>query len=103
VLGVVTLVMAALSVVVPEMGLFMMIGGGVVLVIARIWVRTVAQQEDYTQGLMVLIVPFYELYFMITRWEDCKTPFFLMVGGTLMAIVGVIFFIIGSIANEALK
>jgi hypothetical protein len=45
-----------------------------------IWLLVIAFQEDVLCGILMLIPivgPFYSLYYIITRWGECKAPFLL--------------------------
>jgi hypothetical protein len=58
-------------------GALMLFGGG-------LWILGVAFHEGVMCGVMYLFVPFYGLYYLISRWDDCKRPFGLAVGGWLL-------------------
>ncbi len=60
-------------------GTLMLFGGG-------LWLLGVAFHEGVMCGVMYLFVPFYGLYYLISRWDDCKRPFGLAVGGWLLVI-----------------
>jgi hypothetical protein len=44
----------------------------------NIWMLVVAFKEKLAQGLFCLLVPCYAFYYIITRWEDTKGAFMLM-------------------------
>ncbi len=54
----------------------------------------IAFQESVLWGLLYLFLPFANLYFIITRWAECKEPFlkgliaipFLIIGAMLFSI-----------------
>lgn len=48
-----------------------------VFLFSGIWGVVVAFQEDASCGLMYLFVPFYSLYYLVTRWETAGRPFLL--------------------------
>lgn len=49
------------------------------------WGLTVAFQESMSCGLLFLLVPFYSLYYMFSRWEDCRRPFAILVTGWVLS------------------
>ena len=49
----------------------------------------IAFQESVLWGLLYLFLPFANLYFIITRWPECKSPF-------LKSLLAIPFIIIGS-------
>jgi hypothetical protein len=60
-------------------GMIMMAIGGIGLIV-------IAFTESVACGLLYLFVPFYCLYYVITRWADTKRFFLLSLGGWLMVI-----------------
>lgn len=46
-----------------------------------------AFREDVACGLMILFVPFYGLYYLITRWEEQREPFVIQLSMTLAMIL----------------
>lgn len=56
----------------------------VVAMVGFIWFVVVAFQESVGTGLLVLFVPFYSLYFVVTRWEYAGRPFLLNLVGALL-------------------
>ncbi len=71
-------------------------GVGVILAIIVLIVRLIlifiggirlligAFQEDVVCGLLYLFVPFYSLYYLVTRWEEQKSAFLMNVCGGLL-------------------
>jgi ribosomal protein S27E len=45
-------------------------------------------QEDIVCGLLYLFVPFYWLYYVITRWDEMSNPFLTALGGWLLMFLG---------------
>lgn len=73
-------------------GYIMMLVGGIGLIIA-------AFEEDVACGLMYIFIPFYSLYYLITRWDETRWP--KMVGLGFLLSVGLTFTIAG--AAQVLK
>ena len=75
----ISLVVAAVTVVVPIGGFFafilVLIVGGLVSFCSGIHSLVLAFQEDVACGLMILFVPFYGLYYLVTRWEEQRGAF----------------------------
>ena len=57
---------------------------------AGIWQIIVAFREDTVCGLLYLFVPFYPLYYLVTRWDEMKRPFFLHLIASLILIVSAV-------------
>ncbi len=66
-----------LAIIVLIVGLILMGIGGIRLLIG-------AFQEDVVCGLLYLFVPFYSLYYLVTRWEEQKSAFLMNVCGGLL-------------------
>lgn len=63
------------------------VGLGVILMfIGSIGSLVVAFQESAVCGLMFLFVPFYALYYLITRWDLVRRPFLINLAGTAILI-----------------
>jgi predicted Zn finger-like uncharacterized protein len=71
-------------------GLYMIFVGIVSLLLAAwggIWLLVIAFQESTSQGLLCLLVPCYQLYYVISRWEDARGAVCLSVGSQIPAVV----------------
>lgn len=66
---------------IPFVGVFcffaILVAYAIVQFAGGIWLLTIAFKEDIVQGLVYLFVPFYALYYLISRWENCKPAFLL--------------------------
>ncbi|HVV99346.1 MAG TPA: prolyl oligopeptidase family serine peptidase [Planctomycetaceae bacterium] len=51
-----------------------MIAWVIALLVAAIWLLVIAFQEDAICGLLCIFVPFYQLYFIISRWSLTYRP-----------------------------
>ncbi len=71
-------------------GVLLMVAGYGTTLVCGIWMLVIAFQEGVVQGLLYLFVPFYAIYYLITRWEQCKKPFLYSLAGVGVAIVGVL-------------
>ncbi len=49
-----------------------------------IWHLVLAFQEDPICGIMCMFVPFYSLYYLITRWDETMRPFLVNLAGTFL-------------------
>jgi WD40 repeat protein len=61
----------------------LMMGGG-------IWAIVNAFREDVVCGILYLFLPFYPLYYLITRWSDQWRPFVTQLAGTGVLIFGLL-------------
>ena len=64
----------------------LMLGYGLVG-IGGIWLVFKAGEESIVWGLGALLVPFVGVIFALRHWDDCKTPFFLSLGGGVSVLV----------------
>src|SRR5436853_187830 len=62
--------------------------GWLMMSVAGIWILVLAFQEDAVCGVLCLLVPFYSLYFVITRFDECKVPFVLELFGFVLWMTG---------------
>jgi DNA-directed RNA polymerase subunit RPC12/RpoP len=94
--GIVSAVCFLLSAI-PFVGVFaffaILVAYAIVQFVGGIWLLSIAFKEDIVQGLVYLFVPFYALYYLISRWANCKPAFMLcMVGvaGFLASLFGTV-------------
>jgi hypothetical protein len=88
VFALVGLLFAGLGFVFWPLGFVAVAIGGIGGMIGGIWFLVVAFQEDILQGILCLFVPFYSLYFLITRLEEAGKPFLLNVVGSVLMGIG---------------
>lgn len=69
--------------------IFCILGVGVVSSIAGIWILVLAFQDDTTQGVLALLVPFYILIYMINNWDYVKQPGVMYVASLIGMLSGV--------------
>jgi hypothetical protein len=94
---------AAVGLFVPVLGLVLVVAVGglsnLVGVVGGIWLLIVAFDEDSLCGMLMLIVPFYGLYYLIDRW-DGSWPFWLVaVSATGNFVAGGYLFLCSSISG----
>jgi len=58
--------------------------------IGGIWLAIIAFRESAGQGVLCLLVPFYALYYAITRWAEAKKPFVISLIGLILFIGGLV-------------
>ncbi len=68
-----------------------LVGGGLLLV-GGIGIIMAAFEEDVMCGVMYMVVPFYPLYFVITRFGDVWKMLLMQVGGTMLLVVGIMMY-----------
>ena len=71
-------------------GLVLFFIGLIISFIYGIKLIIIAFQESVLWGLLYLFLPFANLYFIITRWPECKSPF-------LKTLIAFPFFIVGAV------
>lgn len=77
-----------------SIGLVLIIIGSVIALIYGIKLIIIAFQESVLWGLLYLFLPLANLYFIITRWTECKDPF-------LKTLLAIPFFIIGGVITTS--
>ena len=71
-------------------GLALFVIGLIISFIYGIKLIIIAFQESVLWGLLYLFLPFANLYFIITRWPECKSPF-------LKTLIAIPFLIVGAV------
>ena len=70
---------AVLALLVPSTGIFLMVAAGALFLILWLYgflgMLVLPFQESAACGLMCMFVPFYALYYLITRWDTMRGPF----------------------------
>ena len=69
------------------LGMLLLVVGWAGAAIGSLAILVVAFKESIFQAIC-LCIPFYGLYYVITRWETCKKGFLLCVGGSVVAALG---------------
>ena len=64
-----------------------MAAGFAILLAAQVWILVVAFQESVGCGLMVLFLPVYPIYYVVSRWENTRQPFLTFFAGAGMVIM----------------
>ena len=67
-----------------------MIIGAVVMAIGFIRILITAFRYDDLQGILCLLVPFYEIYYVIANWSDTKKSFIIQLVGIIILVVGIV-------------
>jgi hypothetical protein len=81
-LGVIGLFVTPVAFLLVILGIILAAGG-------QIWFLIVAFQEDIVTGILVLLVPFYALFFLISNLEIAGRPFVVNLVGALMLVTGI--------------
>jgi hypothetical protein len=68
---------------------FLVVGIPLALV-GRLWFMFIARQEDYVTYLMVRFVPFYSIYYFLTRIHETYKPFLIGSVGSVFVVTGLI-------------
>lgn len=61
--------------------------GGLMGLVANLRLRAMAYEEDTTTGVLYTWIPFYQLYFIFTRFHVTRVPFLVNCLGTVVAIL----------------
>ncbi|HYH65681.1 MAG TPA: hypothetical protein VD866_13375 [Urbifossiella sp.] len=89
--AVITLLLALLALASPMVAGWLLIGWGFVLAsVSAIWFLVLAGREGVDQVLLNLFIPFYSVYYAITRWDDVKHPVTLNLIGGAQYTIGIL-------------
>jgi hypothetical protein len=72
------------------MAMLLVVGGYGAIIVGGIWLLVKAFTESIVWGLLCLFIPIAGLIFVITHWEDAKSPFLLQVAGIVLVVVAVV-------------
>ncbi len=56
--------------------------------VASIWLLLLAFGESFLCGILYWFLPFYSLFYVITRWQRCRKPSVLLI----ISILGIVIF-----------
>ncbi|MFT5527202.1 MAG: DNA-directed RNA polymerase subunit RPC12/RpoP [Pirellulaceae bacterium] len=91
----VLLVIALIGLIIPPLGIalavLLIVCGSLAQFIGQIMLLMAAFEEDTVQGIMVLFVPFYAIFFLVTRWAG-ETYSYLIVGGLGTVLIAIVYF-----------
>jgi len=74
----------------------LMFVGWLMCIYSGVCILIVAFRESPLQGILCLLVPVYSLVFIIMRWEQCASFFFINLGGTAVICAGIGVVIVGN-------
>jgi hypothetical protein len=97
VLGGIGMVIGALGFVKPVMFDVLWWYGAVISFLGGVAVMGIAREEGIVQVLLIIVVPFYFLYFVITHWDEALKPFLLNVFGGVLVFLATVLTIVGNI------
>ena len=66
---------------------FALLGVGIYLV-GLIWIIIIPFRESAKYGLLCLFMPFYFLYYLVSRWGEMRRPLILIIVGLVAAFLG---------------
>ncbi|MHB8969456.1 MAG: hypothetical protein ACYC3X_00875 [Pirellulaceae bacterium] len=81
-------------------GTVLQVAGGLINLLYGIRILIVAFKEAVLQGVLMLLVPFYFLYYVITRWDRVAGMFILMMIGVGVSMVGVALLALAPYVNK---
>ena len=55
--------------------------GYIIMLISWGWIVVIAFKDSLMCGLLFSFIPFYSVYYIITRWEKSKEPFIIHLVG----------------------
>jgi hypothetical protein len=73
---------------------------GIVQAACGLHLLVLAFKEDVLVGVLYLFVPFYSLYFVITRWSRCRQTFLIAITAALASLLGFGMLWLASIVSE---
>jgi hypothetical protein len=81
-------------------GMMCLIVCGIVAAASGLHLLILAFKEDVLTGVLYFFVPFYSLYYVITRWDRCRRSFLIAVAAGLFAQLGVGMLYLSTIVPE---
>jgi len=98
--AVITLLLALLALASPVVAGGLLIAWGFILAsVSSIWFLVLAGKEGVDQVLLNLFIPFYSVYYAISRWDDVKHPVTLNLIGGAQYTIGVVLFLVPFLAK----
>ncbi|HBE68206.1 MAG TPA: hypothetical protein DDW52_08670 [Planctomycetaceae bacterium] len=79
IVGAVSFGLSAIPVLGVVVFILVLVSYAVVQMAGGIWLVVVAFQEEPVQGILYILVPFYALFYLITRWDTCRVPFMMCI------------------------
>jgi thiol:disulfide interchange protein len=64
--------------------------GAIIFAATLIWIIVIAFKEAIRSGLLSMFVPFYALYYAISRWTKTKKPFVIGLIGVALFAGGIV-------------
>ena len=77
-----------LAVIPALVGLLLALVGVVLILGGNLWFLLAAFQDEVIMGVACLFVPFFSLYYLITHFDQVKTPFFVSLIGVGLVMLG---------------
>ena len=71
-------------------GFTLIYAGGIAIIVSIIWLVVVAARESALQAVLVLFVPLYFVFYVITRWKTCKGPALSYIASALVIGIGIV-------------
>ncbi|MFO0799631.1 MAG: hypothetical protein U0804_19340 [Gemmataceae bacterium] len=97
--AVITVLLGLLALAVPGLGGGLLTAWGFVLMMGgSIWFLVLSAKEGVDQLLLNLFIPFYSLYYAISRWDDVKHPVTLYLIGVVQYLIGAFVFLLPLLA-----
>lgn len=69
-------------------GTLLMVIGGIIALVGGIMFLIVAFKESILWGIGCFIIPFVGLIFLVMHWGKASKPFFIYLGGFILAMIG---------------
>ena len=67
-----------------------MVLGYIIMILGSILFLIAAFSESIFWGIGCLFVPFVGLFFLLSHWEEAKTPFFIQLAGAGLIVIGIL-------------
>ncbi len=88
--GVLTASLLVLSLIHWAVAVLLILGGWAVALAGAMWFYVEAFRESPTEGLMCMFMPFYALYYTVTRFAALKRPLLLQLVGVGIQLLGLL-------------
>jgi hypothetical protein len=88
-LGAIWLLLGGVALLAPPLGVFLVLLGILLSTVGRVWFLVIAFQDDLMTGLLCLLVPLYDIIYLINNQDSAGPPFLVNLIGIMMAFSGI--------------
>ena len=64
--------------------MLLLVVGYIIMLVSWGWIGLIAFKASLSCGLLFAFIPFYAIYYIITRWEQSKEPLIIHLAGWIV-------------------